>query len=108
MGKGKFAHSVFFWLKNPENKEEKNTFEKSLFSFINQSVYIKSKHIGTPADTNRDVIDSSYTYSLLVTFDNKRDHDSYQEEPNHKKFISECSELWKKVVVYDSENILQE
>lgn len=103
---GKFAHSVYFWLKEPENKEDRIAFEKSLFNFINQSVYIKTKHVGLPATTNREVIDSSYTYSLLVTFDTEADHDLYQEEPNHKQFISECSNLWKKVLVYDSENII--
>ncbi len=106
MEKGKFAHSVFFWLKQPKNKADRAAFEKSLTNFINQSVFIKTKHIGIPADTNREVIDSSYSYSLLLTFENKQDHDSYQEEPNHKQFIKESSHLWEKVMVYDSKNIL--
>ena len=106
MRQGKFAHSVFFWLKNPENIKERVAFEKSLFNFINQSIYIKTKHIGTPANTDRAVIDSSYTYSLLLTFDDKANHDKYQEEPNHKLFIKECADLWEKVVVYDAITII--
>ncbi|WP_406683733.1 Dabb family protein [Seonamhaeicola sp. MEBiC1930] len=104
---GNFAHTVFFWLKNPDNKEDRAAFEKSLKYFINNSKYIKTKHIGTPAATNREVIDNSYTYSLLLTFETKEDHDAYQDEPNHKQFLDESMNLWSKVIVYDSENTLE-
>lgn len=103
---GKFSHTVFFWLKNPDSKDDRLTFETSLKYFINNSVYVKTKHIGSPANTDRDVIDNTYTYSLLLTFEDKVAHDAYQEEPNHKKFVNECMGLWNKVVVYDSENSL--
>ncbi|MFT5892344.1 MAG: hypothetical protein ACI9Y7_002454 [Dokdonia sp.] len=102
---GDFAHTVYFWLHNPENPEERKAFEASLTNFIDQSPYISTKHIGVPASTNRDVIDNSYTYSLLLTFKDKATQDQYQEEPAHKQFIAESSHLWSKVVVYDSENI---
>ena len=104
---GNFAHVVYFWLKNPDNQNDRMAFEKSLTKFINNSVYIQTKFIGTPAATNREVIDNSYTYSLMLTFENKAEQDKYQEEDLHKKFIEESSELWTKVVVYDSENILK-
>jgi hypothetical protein len=107
MEQGNFAHSVFFWLKNPESQQDRAAFEKSLKKFINQSIYIKTKHIGIPAATNREVIDQTYTYSLLLTFENKADQDKYQDEPAHQIFIAESSDLWEKVVVYDSENILE-
>ena len=106
MNQGNFAHNVFFWLKNPDSAVDRAAFEKSLTNFINQSVFIKTKHVGTPAQTDREVIDSTYTYSLLLTFETKKDHDAYQIEPNHKQFIEESSPLWEKVVVYDSVNIL--
>ncbi len=103
---GTFAHVVYFWLKNPENQNDRNAFEKSLKNFIENSVYIKTKFIGVPAATDREVIDNSYTYSLLLTFENKSQQDKYQEEAGHKKFIEESSGLWSKVLVYDSESIL--
>ena len=106
MRQGNFAHTVFFWLKNPDNNIDRKAFEASLTRFINNSGFIKTKHIGVPAKTDRGVIDNSYTYSLLLTFNSKEDQDKYQDEPNHKKFIEESSSLWTKVVVYDSENIL--
>lgn len=63
---------------------------------------IKMFHIGKPAGTNRDVIDTSYSVSWLLFFDNRADQDNYQTDPIHLRFIDECKDLWKKVVVYDS------
>lgn len=102
---GDFAHTVYFWLNNPDNQDDRKAFEASLTKFIDQSPYITTKHIGVPAKTDRDVIDNSYTYSLLLTFKDKATQDQYQEEAAHKQFIAESSNLWSKVLVYDSENI---
>jgi hypothetical protein len=100
-----FRHTVLFWLKEPNNKSHRNTFESSLKRFIDSSQFVQNKHLGIPADTNRGVIDSSYTYCLAVSFLNKADQDAYQNEAAHLKFIEESSGLWQKVLVYDSESI---
>lgn len=105
---GNFAHSVYIWLHNPTKTEDRMAFESSLTRFINKSGNIQTKHLGVPADTDREVIDNSYTYSLLLTFEDKAAQDRYQEEPAHKQFIEESSKLWKKILVYDSENILRD
>lgn len=104
---GPFVHAVYFWLHNPDSEEDRKAIEWSLKKFIFNSKYITSKHIGTPADTNRDVVENTYTYSLIVTFKNKEMHDKYQEEDIHKLFIKESAHLWKKVTVLDSESILK-
>ncbi|NEU06828.1 Dabb family protein [Flavihumibacter sp. R14] len=101
-----FVHTVYFWLKNPQDQTDRLKFEKSLKTFINSSEYIKTKHLGTPAATNRDVIDRSWTYCLSLTFKSKADQDLYQAEEKHLVFIRESEMLWKKVLVYDSESIL--
>lgn len=102
---GDYAHTVYFWLHNPDHSEDRKAFEASLRAFIDQSPYITTKHIGVPAKTDRAVIDTSYTYSLLLTFKDKATQDLYQEEAAHKQFIAESSHLWSKVLIYDSENI---
>jgi len=79
-------------------------FENGLKQLVTIETIV-GKHIGTPATTNRGVIDSSYSYSLLLTFKNKEDQDIYQTHPTHLKFIEECEELWEKLVVYDSVSI---
>lgn len=99
--KGTFIHHVYFWLNNPESKED---FDKLVAGLrkLSSVKTINAFHIGKPADTNRDVIDRSYSVSWMLMFKNKADQDSYQVDPIHLKFIDDCKHLWKKVVVYDS------
>ncbi len=105
---GDFAHAVYFWLKNPDSQDDRAAFEQSLFKFLEASEFIVRKHVGRPAaTTHRDVVDGSYTYSLLLTFKNAEDESKYQEEAVHLQFIDESKHLWTKVLVYDSENILE-
>jgi hypothetical protein len=99
---GNFLHVVFFWLQNDDEKTTK-AFLKELRKFIDHVDMIRSQHIGTPADTDRAVIDNTYTFSLILSFDSKKEHDEYQEHQLHKDFIANASSLWEKVQVYDSE-----
>jgi len=98
---GLFIHHVYFWLHHPESKADKTALIEGLQKLSKAST-IKSFHIGQPAATKRDVIDSSYSISWLLYFDNAADQDSYQTDPIHLKFVAECKHLWKKVVVYDT------
>lgn len=98
---GQFIHHVFFWLKEPVTQEARTQFEQALRDLVKVETIVYS-HLGIPAGTSRDVIDASYTYSLLTTFKNKADQDVYQTHPIHLKFIEENSMLWERVVVYDT------
>lgn len=102
---GSFVHIVFFWLKEPENAEAHARFLKALTDFIHNTPVIKTQHIGTPADTSRPVIDSSYSYCLVTAFESQKEHDIYQEHPLHKEFIESAQDLWEKVLVYDSNRV---
>jgi len=99
-----FLHHVYFWLKNPDSKEDRSKLIEGLRK-LSKVKTIKSFHIGQPAGTNREVIDRSYSISWLLFFDNPADQDSYQTDPIHLKFVEECSSLWTKVVVYDTIDI---
>lgn len=99
-----FVHHVYFWLKKPVTKAVRNKFENALKELITVETIV-DHHLGVPAKTNRGVIDRSYSYSLLVTFNSKEDQNIYQTHPSHLKFIEECGDLWARVVVYDSVSI---
>lgn len=101
-----FTHVVYFWLKNPDSAEDKKAFLTSLKNFMSKSEYAKTKFIGEPAGTSRDVVDGSFTYSLILTFPSKDIQDKYQKEPAHVKFVEESQHLWERVVVYDSVGLL--
>ena len=104
-GLGKnFVHHVFFWLKQPVTPENKLKFENALKELVTIDV-IMDHHIGIPASTSRDVIDGTYSYSVLTINKSKEDQDTYQTHPKHLKFIEDCQDIWEKVVVYDSVSI---
>ena len=101
MIENKFIHHVYFWLKNAGSKEDRAKLIEGLTK-LSKVKTIKTFHIGQPADTNREVIDSSYAISWFTMFDNAADQQSYQVDPIHLKFVEECSHLWSKVIVYDT------
>src|SRR3990170_4235385 len=78
--KNMFIHHVYFWLKNPSSKEDLQKLLDGLDK-LSKVKTIKMFHIGKPADTNRDVIDTSYSVSWLAIFDDKEGQDSYQVDP---------------------------
>ncbi|HEX5170659.1 MAG TPA: Dabb family protein [Cyclobacteriaceae bacterium] len=99
------THHVFFWLKNPDSREDLNKLIEGLRS-LEKIETIKAIHIGVPASTEkRDVVDNSYQASELLFFDDVAGQDAYQIHPIHKKFVDDYSHLWEKVVVYDSISI---
>lgn len=96
-----FVHQVYFWLKNPDNSAERSR----LLEGLNGLAYIEPKilfHVGIPASTNRSVIDTTYSFSLLITFNDLEEQEVYQKHPIHLKFVEDCSSLWSKVVIYDA------
>ena len=97
-----FAHTVYFWLHNPDSPEDRQAFENSLRKFLTRSAFAKTNFIGTPPMASRDVVDGSFTYSLIVTFESAEAQAAYQKEQPHLDFIAESEHLWKKVIVYDS------
>jgi hypothetical protein len=96
-----FIHHVYFWLNNPDSKEDLEQLKAGLQGLTGIET-IGMHHIGVPAATSRDVIDRSYSLSWMLLFDNLEDEEVYQVHPLHKKFVADCSHLWKKVLVYDS------
>ena len=94
-----FVHHVFFWLKPDADLDQLIQGLHTLTDIEG----LRHWHIGTPADTNRSVIDSSYAVSWLLMFDTAADEVIYQDHPKHHAFIAACQHLWERVTVYDSE-----
>ena len=98
----KLVHHVFFWLKNPSSKADRERLLTGLRTLAEIET-IRGAHFGIPASTEkRDVVENSYSVSEILFFDDVAGQNVYQEHPIHKKFVADCSHLWEKVVVYDS------
>lgn len=98
---GKFVHHVFFWLKQPDDEKVKNDFRNALIKLASVET-VRFRHIGTPAATNRAIIDTTYTFSLLVVFDDEKGHDEYQVHPIHDEFREKYADWWTRVQIYDT------
>ncbi len=97
----KLVHHVFFWLKNPQSKEDLAKLLTGLRTLANIET-VRGVHFGVPASTEkRDVVDNSYSASEILFFDDTAGQKVYQDHPIHKKFVEDCSHLWDRVVVYD-------
>lgn len=94
------VHHVLFWLKADSAEIQKTAFLKGLQS-LEEIEVVKNLHIGVPAPISRAVVDDSYTFSLLVMFDDLAAHDVYQVHPVHKAFLEEFKIHFEKVVIYD-------
>lgn len=92
-------HMVFFWLNDGVDADE---FIKATEAFVKQVDVVNSYHLGKPAGTPREVVDNSYSISLVVTFDSKEAQDIYQKHPIHVKYVEENSSRWNKVQIFDS------
>lgn len=96
-----FVHHVYFFLKNPNNESDKTKLLEGLEK-LSKVPTIRMVHIGSPASTNRSVIERGYSVSWLCFFDNLEEQEVYQKHPIHLKFVEDYSHLWEKVIVYDS------
>jgi hypothetical protein len=92
-------------LNNPESESDRSAFETSLKKFLNNSKYARTNFIGTPPKSTREVVDGSFTYSLIVSFESAEAQENYQNEKAHLLFIEESNSLWNKVIVYDSQEV---
>jgi hypothetical protein len=96
-----FVHTVYFWLKPDITEAEKAEFVKR-GTAISKLASVKHGWFGVPADTDRPVIDRTYSYGLAVVFDDAAGHDAYQVDPIHDAF-RELHGLWTQVKIYDFE-----
>ena len=96
-----FVHCVYFWLKAGITSDEEKRFLEGAKS-LTKIESVRKGWVGKPAATDRPVIDSSYSYGLVVVFEDMAGHDAYQVDPIHDRF-RDLSSLWTQVKIYDFE-----
>ena len=80
-----FIHHVLFYLKNHTSVADKNKLLEGLQKLATIEC-IRFSDIGTPAATNRSVIERDYTYSWLCIFNTAEEEMVYQGHPIHDEF----------------------
>ncbi len=96
------VHHVFFWLKNPDSKEDRDKLIAGVKTLAKIET-VGELRVGVVAQTEkRDVVDQSWAVSELMFFSDLAGQATYQTHPIHLEFIKNCSHLWEKVIVYDA------
>lgn len=96
-----FVHAVYFWLRSDLTPAETAKFVAGLESLRGIDGVVHG-HVGSPAPTDRSVIERGYSWALVLTFADERAHDAYQVDAVHDRFREECGALWTAVRIFDS------
>lgn len=96
-----FVHTVFFWMNEDVTDDQLDAFQKGLTSLTTIST-VKKAYLGKTAPSERDVVDTSYDYALILHFADQAGQDAYQIDPIHLAFVEASKGTWEKVQVYDT------
>lgn len=99
---GYILHSVYFWLKPGLTEDEERDF-LNFFEALRKVPGIRSLTFGKPAPTNpRPVVDNSFSYHLVITFNSMDDINVYEKHPQHTSAAEKYSKYWDRVEVRDT------
>ena len=93
-------HNVYFWLTEADDQMASDAFAQGLEQLV-KDPNILHAYFGPPAATKRDVVDSSYSYGLVLVFADLAAHDRYQVGTGHEQFLDHHAHQWHKVTVFD-------
>ena len=96
-----FIHTVFFWFNDKTPAEAADALVQDCRDYLGRIPTVRNLWAGRPANTPRDVVDSSFAVALTVVLDDRAGHDVYQEHDLHKQFIERNRGHWRRVQVYD-------
>jgi hypothetical protein len=98
----RLAHNVFFKLKDdsPAKVKELVAACKKYLNLQPGIVFFAAGPL--TADLTRPVNDLDWHVGLHLVFDTRANHDAYQDDPTHNRFIDEMKSNWATVRVFDS------
>ena len=96
-----FVHAVYFWLRDDLTAAERQAYLDGARSLLTIPD-VRHGWLGTPAGTDRPIIERGYSYALTLAFDDEAAHDRYQVHPVHDVFREKCGTFWSRVLIYDS------
>lgn len=102
-GEGKMlAHNVYFILRDSSDTAKTRLIDachKYLKDHPGEVFFAAGMLAG---DLDREVNDRDFDVALHIVFKGRADHDRYQQDQKHRKFIQENQANWARVRVFDS------
>lgn len=96
-----FVHIVYFYPADEAPADAGERLAAACLALLKDVPGVRWIHAGTPAGTDRPVVDNSYAAGLTVILEDSAAHDVYQTHPLHLQFIAENKHLWSRVQIYD-------
>ena len=97
-----FVHTVYFWLRRDLTDEQRRAFKEEGIDSLKKIPSTTAIYTGSPADTDRPIIDRTYDFALTVVLADRAAHDEYQEDPIHHDFVNRFGQYRIKVSIYDA------
>jgi hypothetical protein len=97
-----FVHAVYFWLKPELTDAQRSAFDEGVRALATIES-VRHAFLGTPATTNRPIIDRTYSRAAIFVFDDLAGHDVYQAHATHDRFRDHSAPLCQRIQIYDSE-----
>ncbi|MGY0041572.1 Dabb family protein [Pedobacter sp. NJ-S-72] len=94
------VHHVFFWLKNPASKKDRDQLVAGVKTLSAIETVHKLK-VGIVASTEkRDVVDNSWAVSELIFFKDLAGQAVYQTHPVHLQFIKKIAVIYGRKLLF--------
>ena len=100
-----FYHHVYFYPTESPNASDQAELIGMCQSLLASIPGVTSFALGTPAGTDRPVVDNDYIVALLLEFPDADAEKEYQVHPQHVQFVTESRRLWSSVKVFDSNGV---
>jgi len=97
-----FIHTVYFYAAEGLTDQRKKEFMEIGLPMLAKSATIQKVYYGPPSGVGREIVDNDYLAAWICHFKTSADHDAYQEDPIHLKFIEDYNDVWGKVLIYDN------
>lgn len=102
MSKGHLTHSVFFTLTDASD-EKIQGLVNDCYELLSSAEGLVSLHAGARVpDLDRGVNDDQFHVALIVIFESREAHDSYQFMSGHVSFIERNKDNWASIRVFDA------
>lgn len=98
----RLMHTVVFWLKPDAPAGTPATMADFYYQRIAGVDGVEQVFAGSPAGTDREVVDNSYQLLTSVVFRDKAAQDAWQTDPVHDTFRETFGPAFERVVVYDN------
>lgn len=95
-------HTVYFYAAEGLTDQRKKEFLEIGLPALAKSTTLQKVYYGPPSGVGREIVDNDYLAAWICHFKSIADHDAYQVDPIHLKFIEDYKDVWEKVLIYDN------